>query len=251
VLTASDSNPQFDTFYQEHIRKVLLLRGGERYVSKGNYNVARLAYIAHVLPEARFVIPIRHPLSHVNSLVRQHRLFTQYSEADGRVPRYMRAAGHYEFGPQRVPINLDEESPPCIMAAWTEGQDDLGYAVLWRSVYTHVRKLLRDAGGLGERISIVRYEDLCANPTAMLGGLFEFCELTEGVDAVLGALPDISAPESDLDCLSEVHRARVWRETATLAESFGYQQDLVRLRPKAHGNGDHACSTGIEPTAGK
>jgi hypothetical protein len=232
VLTEADDNPQFNAFYVEHLRKVLLLRGKGCYVSKGNYNLARLKYIAHLLPEARFVIPIRHPLSHVNSLVRQHRLFTHYSEEDGRVPEYMRAAGHYEFGPQRVSINLDEESPPYILEAWAKGQDDLGYAVMWRSVYTHVRRFARGESALGERIRIVRYEDFCADPAAVLSGLFEFCEFTEGVNELLGTLPEISAPESDLDCLPEMHRDRVWRETAEIAESFGYQRDLAHLGTK-------------------
>lgn len=225
VLTAANDDPQFDAFYLEHLRKVLLLRRRERYVSKGNYNIARLEYIAHLLPDARFVIPIRHPLSHVSSLVRQHRLFTRYSEEDGRVPEYMRATGHYEFGPQRVPINLDAESSPHILQAWAEGQDALGYAVMWRSVYAHVRRFALD-GALGERIRIVRYEDFCADPAAVLGVLFEFCALTEGVDELLGALPEIRAPESDLDCLPEVHRNQVWRETAELAESFGYDRGI-------------------------
>lgn len=239
VLTVSDDNSQFNSFYVEHLRKVLLLRGRERYVSKGNYNIARLEYIAHLLPDTFFVIPIRHPLTHVNSLVRQHRLFSRYSEEDRRVPEYMRAAGHYEFGPQRVPINLDEESPSRMIEAWSKGQDHLGYAVMWRSVYTHVRTLMRADYLLGTRIRIVRYEDFCADPVAVLGGLFEFCELSDGINELLGALPEISAPPSDLDCLTEIHRDLVWRETAELAESFGYQLDPVSHAPKAAGNGGY------------
>jgi len=242
VLTMADADPRFNAFYIDHLRKVLLLRGRDRYVSKGNYNLTRLAYIAHLLPDARFVIPIRHPLSHVNSLVRQHRLFTRYSEEDRRVPEYMRAAGHYEFGPQRVPINLDEESPPRILEAWGTGQDDLGYAVMWRSVYAHVLRFARGDRALAKRIRMVHYEELCAAPKAVLGELFEFCELTDGVDELLGALPEISAPAADLDDLPEMHRDRVWRETAELAASFGYQRDLGYLRRKADDNGRHTCA---------
>lgn len=222
-LTAEDNDPQFNEFYREHLRKILLVRGGRRrYVSKGNYNVARIEYLAQLLPDARFVVPIRHPVSHVNSLVRQHRLFTRYSEEDPRVPEYMRAAGHYEFGPQRVPINLDSDSPSRVLSAWSEGQDALGYAVMWRSVYSHVQSLMSTDSAIAERITIVRYEDFCANPPTTLERLFGFCELTEGLDALFTSLPDISAPARATGALTTAERQQVWEETAPIAASFGY-----------------------------
>ena len=52
-------NPEFERFYRDHIRKLLLVRGGTRYASKGNYNVTRLEYLLRIFPDARFVIPIR------------------------------------------------------------------------------------------------------------------------------------------------------------------------------------------------
>jgi Sulfotransferase family len=222
VLTAADDNPRFNEFYLEHLRKVLLVREASRYVSKGNYNITRLEYIAHLLPDSRFVIPIRHPVAQVRSLVRQHQLFTGYSERDARVPRYMRAAGHYEFGPQRVPINLDADTPQRITAAWLQGQDALGYALIWRSVCAHIARLTR--GSLAARIKIVRYEKLCADPRAVLCDVFGFCELEDGVDELLGALPEISAARYVSDTLSETEREEVWCETAQVAESFGYRR---------------------------
>ena len=224
LLTAVNSNAGFDKLYREHLRKILLVRGGQRYVSKGNYNVARLQYIGNLLPDARFVIPIRHPLSHVSSLVRQHRLFNQYGEKDKRVAEYMRNAGHYEFGPQRAPINLDRHNPSRILDAWAKGDDALGYAVMWHSVYAHVHRLAR-SGPLAGRIAVVHYENFCSEPASELARLFEFCELDEGVAALLHRLPDISMPAADLKHLDEAQRARVWEETADVARAFGYDPD--------------------------
>jgi hypothetical protein len=194
------------------------------YVSKGNYNVSRLEYLGNLFPDARFVIPIRHPVHHVDSLVGQHRLFSKYSAEDARVPDYMRAAGHYEFGPQRVPVNLDDTSTRRITEAWSQGDDALGYAVMWRSVYSHVDRLRRGTS-LGGRIIMARYEDLCGDPEAVLRELFRFCELTEGADAVLEALPEISSPGSALRNLSEADCSEVWREAQTVAQSFGYRRE--------------------------
>ena len=217
-LTAEHANPEFDHFYREHLRKILLVRNARRYVSKGNYNVARIEYLARLLPDARFVIPIRHPLGHVRSLVQQHALFTSYDAQDRRVAPYLRAAGHYEFGPQRVPINLDPASGRRVLQAWRAGRDDLGYAILWQSVYSHVADLAR--GPLQDRIAVVRYEDLCDSPVAVLRRLLYFCELEQGAGALLEHLPPLNAPPRvpprDVD-------EEIWQETRTVAESFGYQ----------------------------
>ena len=223
VLGPAHDNPRFNSFFLEHLRKILLVRGGSRYVSKGNYNVARIQYIAHLLPDARFVIPIRHPLAHVASLLRQHGLFTEYSAGDSRLPEYLRAAGHYEFGPQRVPINLDDAATRRILEAWARGEDELGYAVMWRSVYTHVRQLTESGNDLAGRIKAVRYEDLCTDAPGTLRQLFEFCELTEGIEELLSNLPEISEPKRVDEMLQPAQRERVWKETAALAECYGYR----------------------------
>jgi hypothetical protein len=228
-LTPTDSNPRFEEFYRDHLRKILLVRGRPRYVSKGNYNIARLEYLGHWLPDARFVIPIRHPVSHVNSLVRQHHLFTQYGQQDPRVPHYMRAAGHFEFGPQRVPINLDEETGHHISEAWNAGDDARGYAVLWRHVYEHAYQVGRDSGALGKRIMFVRYEDLCTDTMVTLRRLFEFCELRSGVSELLANLPPIAAPQSDREEVDAAQRDRIWSETREIAETFGYLEDGMKL----------------------
>ncbi|HEX6984860.1 MAG TPA: sulfotransferase, partial [Planctomycetaceae bacterium] len=65
VLDDRTDNPAFERFYRDHLRKLLLARGGERYLSKGNYNVSRLRYLLKLFPDARVVIPVRHPRGHV------------------------------------------------------------------------------------------------------------------------------------------------------------------------------------------
>src|SRR5262245_3380346 len=61
LLGAADSHPAFESFYDQHIRKVLLAEGARRYAAKANYHVARLAYLARLFPDARFLIPVRAP----------------------------------------------------------------------------------------------------------------------------------------------------------------------------------------------
>ena len=222
ILDATTRNPAFETFFHDHIRKVLLIRGGTRYLSKGNYNVTRLAYLARLFPDARFVVPVRAPLAHVHSLVKQHRLFTGYAGEDGRVAAYLRAAGHYEFGPQRQPIIVSSEGAERILAAWREGDDYLGYAAQWRDIYGHVDSLTAPESGLAERILVVRYEDFCADPRATLANVLDFAGLAAAGADLLDDLGAISAPPDETADLPAAAREAVSRETATVAPQLGY-----------------------------
>ena len=99
VLDASSRDAHFDAFYQDHIRKVLLVRGGSRYLAKSNYSVTRLQYLLSVFPDARFVIPIRAPLSHVASLAKQHALFCSASEENRAVREHLRNVRAFRVRP--------------------------------------------------------------------------------------------------------------------------------------------------------
>ena len=45
VLDSRTSHPEFEAFYADHIRKLIQVRAGRRYLSKGNYNVTRAEYL--------------------------------------------------------------------------------------------------------------------------------------------------------------------------------------------------------------
>lgn len=221
VLAADDRNPAFDGIFIEHLRKMLQLRKGTRYVSKGNYNLTRIAYLASLFPDARFVVPIRHPVPHVASLVRQHDLFCEYARQDPRVPEYLKAAGHFEFGPQRVPISVDR-SGAQILAAWEAGDGHAGYALQWAAVYRFVHELLGRLPDLAERVIVVRYEDLCDEPRRELTRILEHVELQAEGAGVLDRLDHIqqsSRQRGDDD----PHAEAVWRIAEPVARAFGYE----------------------------
>jgi hypothetical protein len=224
VLGADVRNPAFESFFVAHLRKILWLREGTHYVSKGNYNVARIGYLARLFPDARFVVPVRSPLAQVRSLVRQHALFCEYASQDRRVPLYLARAGHYEFGPQRQPVNLNPAQIGDIEAAWREGDEWLGYARQWAQVYSHVDRLRREDPDLERRILILRYEDLCAHPGDELRRVFDFCGLAAGGALVGAAASEVAAPEETQDQTEEAQK--VWREAGEVAIRFGYSAEL-------------------------
>jgi hypothetical protein len=221
-LTGERRFDEFEAFFKDHVRKILLTRGQRRYLSKGNYNVVRIEYLSTVFPDARFIVPIRHPFTHVQSLVRQHALFSEYARQDPRVPRYLMAAGHYEFGPQRVPIRLSHEAGDRIREAWQRGQDDAGYATQWAEIYRFVDRLRSDANGLGERLLVVRYEDFCDRPHEVVGDILCHANLAPDTPVDPLALEHIAPPSRGTSEFPDNFRETVWRETESVARRFGY-----------------------------
>ncbi len=219
VLTESNVNPDFEHFFKAHMKKILLLRNKARYISKNNYNVVRIRYLHSILPHAKFLIPIRHPYTHVYSLNRQHQLFKEYSDKDKRIPEYMRFAGHYEFGPQRVPINISLEEGKKIHETWDKGNDLLGYAIQWASVYKYVWNLAQDKE-LNKNVKIVRYEDLCLESDSILRKILKFLELEQFDSDV-----DLSIPTYYNLNLSKDAKEEIWQETKEVAKLFGYTED--------------------------
>ncbi len=226
-LTLRDANPEFEQFYLAHLRKILLIRQGTRYLAKGNYHVTRMEYLIHLFPDAHFVVPIRHPLTHVHSLVRQHQLFCDYAAADPRVPRYLEAAGHFEFGPQRLPIRLDGVQGDRILDAWANGEEYVGYAIQWKELYGFVQTLRQEHPQLKERIHLVRYEDLCADPHQTLRQLMERIEVDPvGAGRMLQQLNRV-AKSQHLPTIADALTVRVWSEVQAVASSFHYERDGV------------------------
>ena len=222
-LTGADGDADFERFYKAHLRKMLLIRGGTRYFAKGNYHVPRIEYLAHLFPDARFIVPIRHPLTHVHSLVRQHELFSSYAAADTRVPRYLEAEGHFEFGPQRVPIRLDSTEGDRILDAWSRGDEYLGYSIQWKELYGFVRRLQTADPDIARRITVVRYEDLCAQPEATMGQILEAIEVaSEDAASVWKQLQRVSESQHVPSLGDDTQRA-ICVEVGDVAEAYGYR----------------------------
>ena len=178
MLTAADRRQNFDRFYQDHIRKLLAVRGAERYLAKGNYNIARLAYLLDLFPDARFLVPLRDPQAHIASLMKQHRLFMQANEQDPRVGVQLGLAGHFEFGPGRRCVHFgDQESFEAIGACWREGREVEGWARYWGATYRHLAAQMAGNDALREAVRVFRYEDLCTHSETVIDALLDHCGL--------------------------------------------------------------------------
>jgi Sulfotransferase family len=221
VLDGSASHPEFEAFYSDHIRKLIRLRGGQRYLTKGNYNVTRIAYLRRLFPNARFVVPVRDPVWHIASLMKQHRLFSSAEAQDERVLRHMRRAGHFEFGLDRRTINAgDTEAAEEVERLWGTGEDVAGWAAHWALVHGHIAKVL-EVPELAGAIQVVRYEDLCADPATTLTAVLDHCGLAHD-DLPEVAREQISAPNYYEPNFTEAERTTIRSRTEAVAARFGY-----------------------------
>lgn len=223
VLDGHTDNPAFEAFYRDHIRKLLAARGGKRYLSKGNYNITRIGYLHKLFPDARFVIPVRDPVWHVASLMKQHRLFCEGERGNGRALAYMRRVGHFEFGLDLRPINCgDGGTVREIQALWEAGEEVRGWARYWAMIYGHVADSLDQDPALREAAMVLRYEDLCDQSTAMMETMLAHCGMS-GADEVIahfaGRLhpPDYYRPD-----FSDAELRAIAKETGAVSETFGY-----------------------------
>ncbi len=213
VLVGQDSAPDFEAFYRRHLRKLLLLRQGKRYLAKDNYNVSRLGFLHKLFPDARFVVPVRDPVGHVASLIKQHKLFCAEEAKDRRIIDHMRRSGHFEFGLDRRPTNFgDAETARRIQTLWQDGREIEGTALYWASVYGFVANLLGNDRVLAGQTLLVHYDDLCAEPDATLDRLYRHCgldvpETTRRAQAARIAAPTYYKPEFTDQEIDVIHAA--------------------------------------------
>ena len=97
---------------ENYIQLILLSNKKSKYLSKNNLNYKRVDLIQSIFPNSIFLIPIREPLQHANSLLNQHLHFSQLQKEDDFIRRYMNYLGHNEFGlnhkPWNDPINYQD-----------------------------------------------------------------------------------------------------------------------------------------------
>ncbi len=223
VMGRDSHHPTFESFYRDHLRKLLAVRGRRRYVAKGNYNVTRLAYLHRLFPDARFLIPVRDPVWHIASLMKQQGLFTKGQSAHPEARRHLRRVGHFEFGLDRRPINTgDDEAVREIVAMWEAGEEVRGWARYWALIHDHIADRLRDDEDLRTASLVVRYEALCAAPTRVLGEVLAHAGLVAPPGFIEAEAARIHAPGYYRPVFSPAELAVIRHATAGAAARFGY-----------------------------
>ena len=224
LLDADTRNPRFERFFRDHVRKLLWLRGGTRYLSKANYNVSRLDYLLHLFPDARIIIPIRDPVWHIASLIKQHRLFCKGQQEDPRALHHFQRVGHFEFGLDRRPIAGDDpDAARAVSELWRRGREIDGWALYWAHVYGFVLRRLEESQRLRDATLVVRYEDLCAAPQPMIERVLDHCGLAAVEDFSRTLAARLHAPTYYRPQFSLAELKVISRRTDDVARRLGYE----------------------------
>ncbi|WP_423823340.1 sulfotransferase [Salinisphaera sp. SPP-AMP-43] len=231
VLTRETSNPAFEAFYHEHIRKILAIRGGQRYAAKGNYNLMRLAYLQKLFPDARFVLPIRDPVWHIASLMKQQTLFAAGEKAHPRSIDHLRRVGHFEFGLDRRPIHTgDDDAVQAVQDLWSEGREVEGWARYWAMVYGALAEQLADDDPLANAAQVIRYEPLCEDSQNTLAAFYDHCGLSVDNDTLTAAAERLHLPSYYRPAFDAEEIALIRRIAGPVAERFGYAAERLGER---------------------
>jgi hypothetical protein len=170
LWTEADATPETREFFRKHFAKIVALRCPRdampgRYISKNNANIARLDLIPAMFPDADIVVPIREPMAHASSLLRQHLNFLDQHQSDAFTKRYMRDIGHLEFGELHRPIRFpgfEAESEPAKLSPET-----LDY---WLAYWVAAFNYVKERRG---RLLIVAHSEICNNGLATVQRIFQ------------------------------------------------------------------------------
>lgn len=221
VLDRSTHHPAFERFYRDHLRKLLAARRRARYVAKGNYNVSRIGYLLRLFPKARFIVPLRDPVWHVASLMKQHALFLRGQDGNPKAARHLRRVGHYEFGQDRRPMNLgDPAATEEVIELWRRGEELRGWARYWSQVHHFIADALDQDPALRGAVRVVRYESLCAEPRATLAGLLAHCGLHTDAGLLASSAGRFRLPAYYRPAFSDRELGLIAEETAAAAGRF-------------------------------
>jgi hypothetical protein len=193
VLSEDYANPELEQQLRTAICKVLYVRGRKtRYLSKGNYNVFRLSYILRLFPDAKIVLCVRNPFDHARSLARVHAQFLELAMEDKYFTRRLEILGHYEFGPQRKVIRLNDVNAERALKHWEGGEHYEGYLLQWKDVYTFAHDSYAHSPNILWFDSMRFAKDRAAGVRALL----EFCELPPEEIEMASVLHLIKEPTS-------------------------------------------------------
>ena len=179
IINGNVSNPTFEKFYRDHIRKLLINQNCYRYLAKNNYNITRMEYLLRIFPSSKFLLIIRKPVDHIASLIKQAKLFIKMERERPILKDWLRILGHSEFGYGQNCINVgNSELIHKIRKLWRDKKAYVkGWAYYWTSIYDFIANHLDANKKLKKATLIVRYDDLCEHPAKTIDKILEHTEL--------------------------------------------------------------------------
>ena len=168
-----EKKDNFFEIYLNNIRKIAFLRNSSNFLSKSNQNLARIKLINKNVPNAKFLIIFRNPISQLKSLMKVNEIFFREIKNNHFFLKELDFLGHYEFGPNRKFIFKDLKNLEKIKKNWYKGNFALSYIQEWIDVH----QMILDSFSAYNNIKLVNYDDLESNYREETLNILKFCNL--------------------------------------------------------------------------
>ncbi len=229
IKDSNTSNPKFEKFYTESIRKLMISKKSTRYVTKNNYNITRMEYLHKLFPDVKFVLVIRHPINHIASYIKQERIFLDLEKENDKIRDWITKVGHIEFGSEKVFINLNSKENIDKIRALLEKEETFvrAYAFYWKLVYEYTTDLLSKNKELAKQTLVIRFEDLTDNSEETIDKIIEHLELDKEKSAELREkyIQKLHQPTYYKPSFSDEELATIKEETYEIAKLYGYYEE--------------------------
>lgn len=156
--------------YRRYVANILVASKipNARYLAKNNNNVLRINSLRRAFPDACILVPFRNPWDHAQSLFKQHRRFCAIHAQDPITLSYMNWLGHFEFGANFKPFNVDPDAQP----GYEEEAKSPDY---WLRYWTCVYRYLLNT--YEKDVVFFDYDRFCREPLRTLERLAETVDL--------------------------------------------------------------------------
>ena len=175
VLDSEYSNENLINDLKNSINKIIYLRGKNRYLSKGNYNLFRINFLVKKFQDAKFVILIRNPFQTAISLEIIDKRFSTFGREDRKFDKILNSLCHFEFGNNKKIPNFFQNKE-FIKNCWINGEIFLGYLMFWKETYEFVYKSYLTTD-VKKKIHIVNYDEFKKDHKKEINKLFSFLEI--------------------------------------------------------------------------
>ena len=175
VLSSDYSNENLINDLKNSISKIIYLRGQNRYLSKGNYNLFRINFLAKEFQNAKFIILIRDPFQTAFSLEKIDKRFSTFGHEDKKFDEILNNLCHFEFGNNKKIPNFFKNKE-IIKNCWINDELFLGYLLFWKETYEFVYNTYLTTD-VKKKIHLINYNEFKKNYKKEIKKLFSFLDI--------------------------------------------------------------------------
>lgn len=168
--------------YLTFIRLHLLASDRSIYVTKNNNSLLRISsFLQQNNFPAHYIFTLRDPLSHANSLLKQHLHFREIHKRDSFSLTYFNSLGHFEFGKNLKYFDFNQEKYNRQLNSLNPLEINY-WLVSWLNYYSYLNQIRT------EDFAFVSFSDLCESPDKIIEKLsnkFHFSCTSHKLDSFL------------------------------------------------------------------